>query len=862
MSEEAREEHFSRCRRGDPAKVVMPKEEETLKFTHTQRGLEAPLIIYADFECLLEKLQGPAKTRYTRDYQLHTPCGYALLPVQRSCGEATFLPHKVYRGEDAVENFMESAIELARNHHNNMKKPLAMTREDNIKFRGATECHICKKAFGEEDPVRDHCHITGKFRGAAHNKCNLDFRLKKDVTVGFHNLRRYDGHLIMQKLGEMCDKRGDLELEVVAKTIEDYLSFAIKIFSKKRNAQGKLVNSYFRIRFIDTCQFLKSSLEKLVANLKPEDFKAMKQRYSEKEMELLMRKQVYPYDYMDSWKRFSEEKLPPQVDFYNILQQSHITQEDYAHAQEVFKVFGLKDLGEYHDLYVETDVRLLADVFESFRNTAMKHYELDPVHFITLPSFALDAMLKKTGVELDLLCDPDMYQFFEDGMRGGISYIGERRGDANNPYVPGYDPTMRNNYLIYLDVNNLYGKAMCEDLPEKEFQWIEDAGNFDINTLGNGRGGVLEVDLEYPKELHDKHDAYPLAPESLEITEDMLSPYALRMKTSSCKAPRKLTPNLYDKEKYIVHYKNLMLYLKHGMRLKKIHRGIVFKESAWMKPYILFNTEMRKQATSSFEKDFFKLLNNAVFGKTMENVRKYQDVKFGSTEKKQERMFSSPRLRHMKIYGTNLIAYHMGKAEVNLNKPISVGFSILDMSKTYMYQFFYEYMEPTYGHQNVRLHMTDTDSFIFGVYTEDLYKDMEKEMERYDFSDYFKEHPLHSTVNKKVLGKMKDETCGIPIEQIIGLRSKMYSLKYRKEEKKTAKGISRTTLKKNITHEDYVRTLDEGRTMRHINRSFQQEEHTIVSREQNKISLSAYDDKRYLMDDGISSRAYGHYKLV
>ena len=199
---------------------------------------------------------------------------------------------------------------------------------------------------------------------------------------------------------------------------------------------------------------------------------------------------------------------------------------------------------------------------------------------------------------------------------------------------------------------------------------------------------------------------------------------------------------------------------------------------------------------------------------------------------------------------------------MNQNKPIAVGFSILDMSKTYIYQFFYEYMEPTYGHENLRLHMTDTDSFIFGVYTEDLYKDMKKEMDRYDFSDYPKEHSLHSIINKKVLGKMKDETCGIPIKQIIGLRSKMYSMISGKYEKKTAKGISRTTLEKNIVHEDYVRTLNEGVTMRHNNKSIQQDEHTIVSREQNKISLSAYDDKRYLMNDGISSRAYGHYKLV
>ena len=289
----------------------------------------------------------------------------------------------------------------------------------------------------------------------------------------------------------------------------------------------------------------------------------MSEHYNTSQLSLLTRKQVYPYDYMDSWDRFKETSLPPTTDFYNILTDSHITAEDYAQAQKVWATFKMNNLGEYHDLYLKTDVLLLADVFEKFRDTALQHYGLDPVHYITLPSFALDAMLKKTDVQLELLSDPDMYKFFEDGIRGGISVVSHRHLEANNPHVEGYNPKKPDVSLVHVDVNNLYGKAMCEPLPCGGFEWMTNLENLDVNTLGSGdRGCVLEVDLEYPQHLHHLHNGYPLAPEQVTVTEDMLSPYAQKHKPPHYKPTPKLVPNLMHKTRYILHHKNLQLYLK------------------------------------------------------------------------------------------------------------------------------------------------------------------------------------------------------------------------------------------------------------------------------------------------------------
>ena len=182
---------------------------------------------------------------------------------------------------------------------------------------------------------------------------------------------------------------------------------------------------------------------------------------------LLLGKGVYPYEYMDSWKRFKEESLPDEESFYSELNNEHITDKDYAHAQKVWDTFKIKNLGEYHDLYVQSDTLLLADVFENFGDKCIEIYELDPAHFLSAPGLAWQACLKKTKVELELLTDNDMLIMFEEGTRGGMCQATYRYAKANNKYMKNYDINIESSFLEYVEANNLYGCAMSKKLPTR-----------------------------------------------------------------------------------------------------------------------------------------------------------------------------------------------------------------------------------------------------------------------------------------------------------------------------------------------------------------------------------------------------------
>jgi hypothetical protein len=295
----------------------------------------------------------------------------------------------------------------------------------------------------------------------------------------------------------------------------------------------------------------------------------------------------FSYEYIDSIERLEETVLPPLEKFYSTLTKTTVSAEDYNRATTVWNQFKMTKLKDYHDLYLETDVHLLADVFETFRKTCMLSYHLDPANYISAPSLSWDAFLKQSRVELELVSDMDMFQFFERGMRGGISQISHRFAKANNPLLPDYNPNEENSFLTYLDANNLYGYAMSQKLPYGEFQWEENLEGLILEDYVDGpRGLVLEVDLEYPESLHNLHNGYPLAPEGVEVQDSQLSEYAKVLKDkfgAKSGGIKKLITSLNNKEKYVVHIRNLTLYMSLGMKLKKIHRAVPFSQSEWLK---------------------------------------------------------------------------------------------------------------------------------------------------------------------------------------------------------------------------------------------------------------------------------------
>ena len=874
--------HVNNCLTVNGAQAInMPKQDENiLKFNNFHKQLPVTFVIYADFEAITKKVQGckqseemeneKNKRSYTEAYQTHEDCGYGYKLV--CCYDDKYSKDIcIYRGEKAVYKFMEKMLEeveyckaVIKKHFN---KPLIMTENDEQRFRTMDWCHICGEKYDEKDVrVRDHCHITGKFRGSAHQECNLKQRIKPEnlkIPVIFHNLRGYDSHFIMQQIGEIAKKQAytnkkgekqDLNINIIPNNMEKYMTFML----------GN------NLTFIDSFQFMNSSLDKLVSNLPKDDLIYTYQVFKGKRLNLMSQKGVYPYDFMDSFEKFDQTELPNKDQFYSILNDQHITDYEYDHAKKVWKAFKIKTMGEYHDLYLGSDVLLLADVFESFRKTCLQYYKLDPCHYFTSPGLSWDAMLKMTNIKLELMTDIDMFQFIEKGMRGGVSYIAHRYGKANNKYMKEYDEKAPSKYIMYLDANNLYGWAMSQYLPTGNFKRVTDKEieRIDLGKYkADGKKGLIsEVDLEYPQELHELHNDYPLAPEKTKVSSGMLSEYCKKIADKykiSIGLVSKLIPTLRNKKEYVLHYRNLQLYLDLGLKIKKVHRVLKFDQSPWLKQYIDFNTEKRKHAKNSFEKDFFKLMNNSVFGKTMENLRKRVDVRLVTDENKLVKLVKlvKPTYVSSKIFNENLVAVHKIKETLTLNRPAYVGMCILDLSKTLMYDFHYNYIKNKYG-DKARLLFTDTDSLTYEIEAKDVYKDFWNDKDKFDNSDYPENSPYFDKTNKKVIGKFKDEASSFPILEFIGLRSKMYSyIKDNQTGGKTAKGIKKNVIKNNIKHEDYKQTLFNNEQIHHKMKTIRSKNHKLGSYEINEVSLSCFDDKRYISNDGIKSLAYGHYLI-
>ena len=378
--------------------------------------------------------------------------------------------------------------------------------------------------------------------------------------------------------------------------------------------------------------------------------------------------------------------------------------------------------------------------------------------------------------------------------------------------MKNYNNNEESSYIQYLDANNLYGWAMSKKLPVNGFKWIDNneinedfIKNYDEN---NDKGYPFEVDVKYPKRLHELHSDLPFLSE--------------RMEVNKCK---KLVCNLFNKKKYVADINTLKQAL---FEIKKIHRVIEFNQKEWLKPYIDMNTELRKEAKNDFEKDLFKLMNNSVFGKTMENIRKHKDIKLATTDKKRSKLVSEPNYHTINLISGDLSIIEMKKTKGKMNKPIYLGLSILEISKTLMYEFWYDYMKPKYGNK-VKLYYMDTDSFIMNIKTNDFYEDIASDVEnRLDTSNYEVNRPLPTGKNKKVIGLMKDELGGKIITEFVTLRPKTYSfLTDDGKEDKKAKGTKKCVIKKMIKFNDYKKCFLNDEVMRKPQQRFISKKHDV-----------------------------------
>ena len=846
---ESLEKHKEICGEFAAAKIELPGGK--CFFKNWERMMHIPVVGYADFESILKPLRGKDKTHE------HIPCGFCFHLVSPFLQMEPVLKRAENETNQLPQDFIRELISRVKQAHLSLpkKEMIPLSPEEWKKFRESKVCWLCRGKFGEKrfSKVRDHCHYTGKFRGAAHQSCNLKFQRPKFTPVFFHNLQNYDAHLFVRALGLMDEV---LSIKCIPNNDEKYISFSLKFELKRitkwdpKGEEWIEVVIPHEIRFLDSFKFTLAGLEGLVKNLSLEDLKETNRFFGEK-IDLVSRKGVYPYEFMDDFEKFKKQSLPKKTSFFSRLKQEKVSDEDFEHAQKVWKEFELKNMGDFHDLYLKTDVLLLADVMENFRKLCEKHYELDPAHFFTVPGMAWDAMLKMTGIKLDLLEDVDMLLMIEKGIRGGISNAFKRYTKANNKFMKDFDPAEKSSFIVYLDANNLYGWAMSKPLPVGGFEWMDEAEleNWERFVDEEGIGCILEVDLEYPVELHDFHNDFPLAPEKMILGK-----------------VEKLTQNLRDKEKMVLHGKNLALFLSLGMKLKKVRRGLKFQEKNFMKNYIDKNTSLRSQAKNAFEKDLFKLMNNSVFGKTMENVRNRVSIELVKDAERAAKLVNKPNFEELKIFDEFLIAVKMRKTKVWMNKPVYVGMSILDLSKTLMFSFQYEYVKKKW--EKVEVLYSDTDSLVLNIETDDFFKDISGDVvEWFDTNDFPKDHPAVLEglpivkENKKKIGLMKDECGGKILTEWVALRPKLYSFLTESGEKQKAKGLKKSIKNKSLRHENFLKCLRTGKSQTRKQCLFRSRDHHIFTENMVKVALSADDDKRIVLENGIDTLSLGHFLL-
>eukprot|EP00102_Acyrthosiphon_pisum_P017244 XP_008188546.1 PREDICTED: uncharacterized protein LOC103310883 [Acyrthosiphon pisum] len=768
----------------------------------------------------------------------------------------------VFRGDssfnrgDVAKKFTEDIVKVALKIEKilNVNVPIIMTDENkkshqNVVAQGS--CPLCKSKFITtfNNAVKDHDHLTGKYRGTVCSKCNLLMEKPSFVPIFFHNLSGYDSHFIVTQLG--FDTKS---INIIPNTKEKFISFT------------KYISNTFQIRFVDTYRFMSTSLDKLVNNLAKGDtlkFRETRRVFNNNDIELVTRKGVYCYEYTDSWEKLCETALPSKEHFYSTLHESHIDDADYEHAIRVWEHFNLNTLGEYSDLNIKVDVMLLCDVFENFRDLCLVTYGLDPNYYYTAPGMSFDCCLKITEVELELLSDYDQLLMTEAAIRGGLTQASMRYAQANNNKVPDYDSSKPESWIAYLDATNLYGWAMCKYMPKDGFKWYE--GNLDVENIlkllesSNEKSKIgfsLEVDVLYPQSLHDEHNELPYLPE--------------RMVPPGSKI-KKLIANLQHKKKYVVHYMALKQALKAGLILEKVHRVLQFNQSPWLQKYIELNTKMRKNALNDFERDFFKLMNNAVFGKTMENVRSRLKMKLVSDEKTCSKLINRNTFKDITIYNENLALIHLDVDELKFDKPIYVGFAILDISKTLIYDFHYNSM------------------------TSDFYADLLNNpdlLQRMDTSNLPINHPCYCVDRKKLPGTFTDETEGQAITEFVALRAKSYAYNLSGVEKIKAKGVKGHVVKNHMSLADHKQCLlwdgttvdsDTGRgiaikqfelfkstghtsstkqyTPYRVNISLRYFKHQMKSISTVKLASNRSDDKRIVLENQINTLALGHYNL-
>ena len=795
---EALNNHEDLCSNEKSMRTEVPSPGSQVKFKAFDKQVLQGIIGACDFEASLIpvtrdenairyncgncRVYGDVKdcTHNTTDIHKQVPTTYSIMLMDRN-KKIIFEKTESEEG-DVLENFFETVQYIEDKFFpllQQFKVKKDYTQKEEEDFREARVCYLCKYPFQENVKkfirVRDHCHFSNEYLGAAHHSCNWKRTNVRYIPVFIHNFRNYDVQFLLQ---------------------------GMKYYTK-RNVGGLPYNMekfrtlhIGRINFVDSIAMLPTSLQELVKNLRDSnhpfpliDQLPPFQQYSEHK-NLLLEKGVYPYEWASSVNKLLETtSFPPHSAFYSVLSQQNISTRDYEHGLNVFSKFEHEDMLDYCHLYCRLDTVLLLEVVTAFRTMVMTEFGLDSTMYISTPQLAFDCMLRTLKKPIDLMTDSEMIMMCEQNVRGGVCFVNERHVKLDD-YTKGDTESKIQDHLFYIDANNLYSVAQSSPMPEGDYGWCSEN---DLKILfkdilsipvDNEIGFILEVDLEYPTDLHESHSSMPLMPEKDTFQYQDLSPFSqesLRVLQGNKAAieykAEKLVTNVKNKTNYVLHYRNLQTYMNAGIKLKKIRRAIKFTQSRYLKPYIESCTSKRQNAKTKFEKMLFKLFMNSVYGKFLQDNRKHFEVKICTKESTFTKYFSSTQYKGHKILSGETTAVYLSKKVVKLDRLYATGFSILEISKNHMYNSWYNFIQPALGAANVSVVLTDTDSLLIHVknYSRDEVLDILTPC--MDFSNYPPNHKRYNEINKAVPGYFKDENVGNYMTEVIGLKAKCYATK-------------------------------------------------------------------------------------
>ena len=826
-SEDILSQHIDRCQKQQPTNITFSWKNQ-LKFEDYYMKVPIPIRVYADFECINQPAELRTDDPKVLFKQIPIAVGfYIISPFGNN--------YSSYFGESCVTWFVNEMLTLeniASNYFEITPEEVVASQES---FQQSTQlpkvCWLCENPLGE-DTVRDHDHLTGKYRGAAHNKCNLNCKKKSSsfVPIFFHNFSGYDCHLIFEELLTSAYNL-KLPINIIPKSMENYVSVQVGC-----------------LRFLDSYRFLSSSLQKLITSLN--DFPYMQNEGLTDD--LFEKKLAYPYEKFNL-NNLHEPLNLTKEDYWSTLNQSYPCEDDIKRTQQLIGTYNITTAQELTELYLKMDVLQLTDVFENFVEKSTLEYGINPLYSYSLPGYTWKAGLKLTEIKLDFIKDKQLLLLLENNIRGGISSV----------MGPRFIESNENTKLLYIDANNLYGWAMSQYLPIGEFEKLEIPNTYELEQIvedlrfipdNNEFGYFIECDMLYPAEIKEKTENFPLCPYQTKADPDLFSGYMNSVKQPNYKPTEKLMCDLTNKYNYMMHYRMFKFYTNLGMKVTKIHTIYRFKQSLWLEKYINHNTQKRAKAKTNFEKDLYKLMNNAFFGKTMENVRDRTNLEFiphtniDQIIKRQSKLSFKGIVNHYSEFSV----YKFDKEKVIFDKPIYLGFSVLELSKLLMYEFYYHKLQPYYSSRSdasVKLHYMDTDSFILSIKTGDLINDLEYFKDDFDFSELDPSHELYNSVNKKVIGKMKIETSPIiELDNFVALRSKSYSFSYGSTVQKTVQKSKQKGIQHTPIYSQFINSLFNSETTTATNYSIRSNAHNLTVQKQDKLALNPFDDKRMYLN--------------